>query len=112
MRRWWREESTPHRLGAWCVFSCAAALYFSFVEVSPFFAVITPLTIWDAGCVMESTSPAYGNWKPERRLPRVVKSYVDVVHSVRYGRGQRVLRAVVVILAVVLAAVLFAWTAF
>lgn len=111
MRRWWNEQTPPFHLGVVGILCGAFACYAFVVVRNVPLGAITLLSIWDIGCLMVSTAPNYRLWAPRGRFLRLIKSYIDTIHSIRYGRGQRLLRVGVTVIVLVLAAATVVWTA-
>ncbi len=86
--------------------------YFLVIERNISGAILIAVTFWQVGCLAVATNSSYDSWEPTGVGGRLMKRYVDVVYSIRYDRGQRILRVGVVILVVILAAAVVAWTAF
>lgn len=72
--------------------------------------LLAAFIIWDASCLMVSEAPNYASWSPTGRIPRFAKWYTDIVHSIRYGRGQTLLRISVLSLVAALTVAAAVWT--
>jgi hypothetical protein len=110
VKRWWNATSPPHRLMLAAVLAGVVGCYGLIVGADPPLALLAAFTVWGAACPLISDAPNYASWNPTGRLPRFIKGYVDVAHSIRYGRGKAVLRISVLSLIVALAVAATVWT--
>jgi hypothetical protein len=110
MRRWWNGTAPPNRLALVGILCAVIACYSVYAGAGVALALIAVLTVWDAGCLLVAEAPSYPLWTPVSRLSRCVKSYVDLVYSIRYGRGQTMMRISVLSLVVILAVTAAVWT--
>ena len=110
MKNWWNATAPPNRLALVGILCAVIACYSVYVRAGVALALIGVLTVWNAGCLLVAEAPSYPLWTPVSRFSRCVKSYVDVVYSIRYGRGQTLLRISVLSLVVILAVAAAVWT--
>lgn len=110
MKSWWNATNPPYRLVLAGALASVVGCYGLIVGADPPLALIAGFTVWGAACPLISDAPNYASWNPTGRLPRFIKGYVDVAHSIRYGRGQVVLRILVLSLVVALAVAAAVWT--
>ena len=109
--RWWSSQKPARQLAVFGAMGLVAGFYFLVVERTVPGAILIVITFWQVGCLAVSTTASFDLWKPTANVGRFVKRYVVIVHSVRYGRGQRILRVGVVFAVAVLALATIVWTA-
>ena len=108
--RWWSSQKPLRQLAAFGSMGLAAGFYFLVVERTVPGAILIVVTFWQVGCLAVSTTANFDLWEPRDNVGRFVKRYVVIVHSVRYGRGQRILRVGVALTVAALAAATILWT--